>query len=313
MSTAKLNSDSHHIQSYGAMTPSTSYARSESESETDTEGLPGLPLTRRSSLSKHLDSEVDPARATGILAAFCFMTGFIDAISFSAVFVWCGFQTGNFVQLALAVAKTFEGPSLTPQDTAFRNPDQHALCSFLTFLLGAFLGRIGDRIGPHKRRWLVSATFVQSLLTMAAAITIWKSSQDSRDGPTRFSIADERGDPAWTHALTFACIGFMSASMGLQGVVAKRLNTEFAASIVLTTVWIELMNDPRLFHINRSVVSRDHKLIFITAIFTGGFIARALLHQLGAAGTLGIATGIRFLIALAWLFVPGKKGTNNPK
>lgn len=136
----------------------------------------------------------------------------------------------DFVQLALAVAKTFEGPSSTSQDTAFRNPDQHALCSFLTFLLGAFLGRIGDRIGPHKRRWLVSATFVQSLLTMAAAITIWKSSQDSRDGPTRFSIADERGDPAWTHALTFACIGFMSASMGLQGVVAKRLNTEFAAS-----------------------------------------------------------------------------------
>jgi len=72
-------------------------------------------------------SDVDPSHATFPLAAFCFMTGFMyatifsvlgpslvrpwsldlttafdhsGAISFSAIFVWCGFQTGNFVQVS---------------------------------------------------------------------------------------------------------------------------------------------------------------------------------------------------------------------
>lgn len=69
----------------------------------------------------YLMENVDPARAMSPLASYCFMTGFMcvsfsscgcwklkayfcpflhsDAISFSAVFVWCGFQTGNTVQV----------------------------------------------------------------------------------------------------------------------------------------------------------------------------------------------------------------------
>lgn len=50
-------------------------------------------------------------------------------------------------------------------------PDKQALCSLLSFLLGTSLGRIGDKIGNHSRRWLMSATFVQALMLMAAALT----------------------------------------------------------------------------------------------------------------------------------------------
>uniref|UniRef100_A0A0W0FLY0 Uncharacterized protein n=1 Tax=Moniliophthora roreri TaxID=221103 RepID=A0A0W0FLY0_MONRR len=55
----------------------------------------------KKSYMQWLKEEVDPKECTAPLAAFCFMTGFMDAISFSAVFVWCGFQTGNFVQVRL--------------------------------------------------------------------------------------------------------------------------------------------------------------------------------------------------------------------
>jgi len=41
----------------------------------------------------------------------------------------------------------------------------------ITFLMGTSLGRIGDKVGPKKRKWLVSATFVQALLAMAAALS----------------------------------------------------------------------------------------------------------------------------------------------
>lgn len=242
-------------------------------------------------------SEVDPERSTLPLAAYCFMTGYIDTISFSAIFVWCGFQTGNSVQLALALARLFQGPPET-RDSTFHLADQQALTSLLTFNGGAFIGRLGDKIGPKTRAWLFIGTFIQALFTMAAAIAVWNSNQPS--------IADARDTPAWSNALTFVTIGFMSASVGLQGIMGKRVNTQFATTVVLTTVWCELMADPKLFQFRRSVISRDHKFIAIFALFLGGFVSRAILQSIGSAGTLGVGTGLRVIIALWWLFVPGK-------
>ncbi|KAJ7359729.1 hypothetical protein DFH08DRAFT_734576 [Mycena albidolilacea] len=227
------------------------------------------------------------------------MTGFMDVISLSAIFVWCGFQTGNFVQLAIAIARLWEpNSSGVGRDTAFHMADRQALTSLLSFNAGAFFGRLGDRIGPHKRSWLVLSTFVQVLLTMAAALVIWKSGQDN--------IAAKRGDRSWTNALTFIGLAFMSASLGIQGIVGKRLNTQFNATLVLTTVWVELVTDPRLFNIRQKVTTRDHRLMAAVALFGGAFVSRAILAQIGPAGTLCVGAGVRVLIAFAWIVVPGK-------
>lgn len=77
-------------------------------------------------------------------------------------------------------------------------------------------------MGAKTRAWLFLGTMIQALFTMAAAIAIWKSGQPS--------TADSRDDPAWTNALAFVTIGFMSASMGLQGIMGKRVNTQFATT-----------------------------------------------------------------------------------
>ena len=66
------------------------------------------------------------------------------------------------------------------------------------------------------------------------------------------------------------------------------------------------MADPKLFQLNRFVISRDHKFIAIISLFIGGFVGRALIDAAGAAATLGVGTGLRLLIAIWWLFVPGK-------
>lgn len=78
----------------------------------------GVPNTAVS-LWKYLMEDVDSSQTTAPLAAYCFMTGYMcvnsnipsstitntrvlslsDVISFSAIFVWCGFQTGNFAQV----------------------------------------------------------------------------------------------------------------------------------------------------------------------------------------------------------------------
>lgn len=255
------------------------------------------PLTPRNNVLTRFKGEVDPEQSTGPLIGYCFMTGFIDSVSFSAAYVWCGFQTGNGTQLAMAIARLFQGlPG--QRDLTFHNPDQLALTSLLCFAFGASLGRIGDKMGCKTRGWLMLGTFLQSLFTMAAALTIWKSGSGS--------IANDRGDALWTNVLSFVTIAFLSVSLGLQGIMGKRINTQFTTTIVLTTTWCELMTDPHLFR-RRYSPSRDHKIMAIATLFLGGFVGRCLIDRLGSAGTLGVGTGLRFLVALSWYWVPGKK------
>lgn len=120
----------------------------------------------------------------------------------------------------------------------FHIADQQALCSLICFNLGAFVGRLGDRIGPLKRIWLIAGTLLQAILTMAAAVTIWKSGQPS--------IAFERGDPSWTNTLSFVSLAFMSASLGVQGIQGKRLNTQFGTtSAYIISYSLEYSNNLR--------------------------------------------------------------------
>lgn len=105
---------------------------------------------------------------------------------------------------------------------SFEMADKQALVSLLSYLVGGLLGRYGDRMGPTTRAWLSLGTFGQALLTMAAAITIWKSGEPS--------IAQTRGDDAWTNTLSFVSLAFASASLGLQAVMSKRVSSHFGAT-----------------------------------------------------------------------------------
>ncbi|KAG6828223.1 hypothetical protein H0H92_008756 [Tricholoma furcatifolium] len=206
-------------------------------------------------------------------------------------------QLHDWFHLAIALARLFDGPKGS-RDLTFHKADQQALCSLISFNLGAAVGRLGDRVGPLKRIWLIGGTILQALLTMAASLALWKSGE--------LSVADQRDNPSWTNALSFVCLAFMSASLGVQGVLGKRLNTQFGTTIVLTTVWVELVSDPRLFKLRERVKSRDHKLLAAGGLFIGAFVARALLQTIGSPATLGIGVGFRILIAISWVFIGGK-------
>jgi hypothetical protein len=79
--------------------------------------------------------------------------------------------------------------------------------------------------------------------------------------------------------------------------------------VVLTTVWCELMADPKLF-VARRVMTRDHKVIAVISLFLGGFCSRAILQAIGSPASLGIGTGLHVLIALSWLFVPSQRSAS---
>lgn len=124
-------------------------------------------------------------------------------------------------------------------DYSFRLVDRQALCSLLSFMLGGFLGgRLGDKIGCKSRGWLFMGTLVQALFTMASAILIWEGRERN--------IADGRNDPAWSDILSFVFTGFLSASMGLQGVMAKRVGSHFATTgAPSSTLYFSRLDSPR--------------------------------------------------------------------
>ncbi|KAI5481930.1 hypothetical protein MNV49_000207 [Pseudohyphozyma bogoriensis] len=248
-------------------------------------------------VNTHLQTAVVPTSpgTTWAMAFASFMTGYTSAVSFTACYIWAGFQTGGTIQLGLALARLFSTPK--PRDYTFQHPDQQALTSLLSFILGTSLGRLGDKIGPKKRVWLVSASLVQALCMLAAALCAKFS------GETGF--ADSRGEPSWITPLGLAALGFASASLGIQGIIGKRLNTQFATALVLTTIWVELINDPLLFA-RKHVKSRDHKAFGIFACFLGGLLGRALLDKTSSAATLGVGAGLRVLGGVAWWFIAGE-------
>lgn len=129
--------------------------------------------------------------------------------------------------MALALASLVKNPS-------FPLADKQAITSMVTFLFGAFLGRIGDRMGNNTRAWLSLGTFIQALFTMGAAICVWKSGQPS--------IPASRAAPVWTDVLTYAAIGFTSASLGLQAIMAMRVKSQLGT----TSMYFESTNYHRI-------------------------------------------------------------------
>ncbi|RSH78369.1 uncharacterized protein EHS24_002094 [Apiotrichum porosum] len=254
-------------------------------------GKVAQPFTSRA--VTYLQSQIDSKKCNAVSIYACFLTGFTSAVSFSACYIWCGFQTGNVAQLGIAVARNFD--PIPERTYEFMKPDQQAFCSLLAFLLGTTLGRVGDMIGAKRRTWLVVSSFIQVLMAMAGALCAHYSGESS--------YAVSRGEPSWRTPLGMAALAFISSSMGLQGIIGKRVASPMNTTVVLTTTWVEIFNDPLLFAFKK-VPSRDIRVQGVVFLILGSFVSRAIMGKIGSAGTLGVLCGFRLLQTLWWALTP---------
>lgn len=70
----------------------------------------------------------------------------------------------------------------------------------------------------------------------------------------------------------------------------QRLNTAFGVSLVLTTVWVELVNDPKLF-VAKYVKSRDHRIFAVFFAFLGGLCSAGIVFASSSAVAFAACTG----------------------
>lgn len=130
-------------------------------------------------------------------------------------------RSGNTIQLSLALARLFCGPG---SGSDFLMPDRQALTSLCSFLIGSFLGRIGDKYGAKSRGWLAIGTLLQAALTLAASLCAIYAHQSG--------LTDSRDEASWTDTLGFFALAFASASMGLQALLGTRLGAQFATYVL---------------------------------------------------------------------------------
>uniref|UniRef100_A0A0W0G5I8 DUF1275 domain protein n=1 Tax=Moniliophthora roreri TaxID=221103 RepID=A0A0W0G5I8_MONRR len=242
----------------------------------DTPLLPSPPANRK--LKRKLNEDINSEAVIPILSVLSFTTGFLDAISYATLSVWAGFQTGNSLQLSLALSRLTATPNSIPSHTsrlqhAFRPVDQIAIASLVFFNIGAHLGGYFG----SKRVSLILGSGIQTLLTVIAAVIVMEA-----------------------HTTTqYASLCLIAFTLGMQGIQAKKLGSSvFGTSLVLTSAWVELMNANR-----RSVINKS--LPIISLIF-GGFVGGAVLRFAGAAAALGIVAMLRGLVTATWFFVQAK-------
>ncbi|CAE6481378.1 unnamed protein product [Rhizoctonia solani] len=314
------------LMTKGGHSPTAPPAAEPEEPEIPVSELPLVVRPFSAKARKYLMNEVDTNIASFPLAAYCFMTGYSNAITYTACYVWSAFQTGNTIQCAMAIAKLFTKyphpvtenpwPTTVPEqvswnplaaeqwdwrhDTGLRTSDAQALASLLCFLFGAFCGRLGDHIGPRKRAWLVSNTFLQAMFTLGATLCCHANGESSFAGARGSEFAN------WGTVLGFCTLGFTSAAMGLQAHAGVRIGNIFNSSVVLTTIWVQFVSEPKLFKPSM-VKQRDHKAIAVLGLIIGGIAGRALVDTIGSTWSLGIGAIVRVCIGLSWLSIPAAK------
>lgn len=147
-------------------------------------------------------------------------------------------------------------------------------------------------MGPKSRRWLLLATAMQVVLTIIAAIlAIPEPDYGSRP------------NPSWADARGMCALGCLSAGLGIQGIIGKRIGSEMNTTVVLTATWVEIFNEPGLFNLG-FVRSRDARIAGVLMIFVGAFVGRSFLGVAGSGGALGVLAGLRALSAVGWMMIP---------
>lgn len=99
-------------------------------------------------------------------------------------------------------------------------------------------------------------------------------------------------------------LGFLSASLGLQGIMGKRVGSPMNTTVVLTTTWVEIFNDPMLLSFKRQT-GRDVRVGGVLCLLFGAFVSRALTNACGgAAGAIGCLAAFRMIQLGWWAMIP---------
>jgi hypothetical protein len=128
-----------------------------------------------------------------------------------------------------------------------------------------------------------------ALIIVAAAILTW--------GPISANGKDEI---SWNVLVPIALVAFQSCG---QAVTSRALKYNALTSVVLTSLYCDLLSDAEIFSLNNSDRNRrlSAPVLLLFGAIAGGLVAHS---PIGTAGALWIAAGLKLLVVFSWYFWP---------
>lgn len=207
------------------------------------------------------------------MAVLGFATAVVDVVTYADFRVFAANQTGNVVYLGVRVS----GVSVASISS---------ICaSFFGFLVAGFIsGQLGHIIGVHRRWWLILNSLFQTALIFIILALL----------ATGTILPDDDNE--------FVLILLQGTCFGCQIAMAKHLSCPEIPTLVVTSPFIDLVSDRKLF--KRDNLSRNRRLLylflFVLGLIIGGFTYMKVSREL----SLAIAGGVKCVVTVSFFFNP---------
>ncbi|KAF2844309.1 hypothetical protein T440DRAFT_512271 [Plenodomus tracheiphilus IPT5] len=260
----------------------------------------GMPYQRK----EHYLAEIDTKWADLLLLACFFCSGLIDSMAFNMYGCFVSMQTGNTIFLGLGVTHQ---PTTSPPLSWSKS-----LIAILSFALGALFFSTFHRTYGPQRRWVLVANFtLQSLLTAIVALVTTTGRIPNRPPATTLthSVSPTGEDlvtytlPATFPSSDYAPIAILAFQSAGQIVASRVLKFNAMPTVVLTSLYCDLMSDARLFSAALGANGDRSRRLGGAVLLLGGAICGALLggSRVGFMGGLWIGCVIKGGMAGAWV------------
>jgi hypothetical protein len=168
------------------------------------------------------------------------------------------------------------------------------------FAFGALCFSTFHRTCTPLRRWVFITTFLfQAICIIIATIFV------SLDIIDKTSLR-------WPNVLSVALLSFQAAG---SAVASRQLQYNELPTVVLTSVYCDLMSDPLLF---TAPITQDAKrnrravavVVCLCGAICGGLFANS---SVGLAGALWVSAGLKIIVAITWsLWAPANDALEDP-
>ncbi|KAJ0305450.1 uncharacterized protein N0V96_011482 [Colletotrichum fioriniae] len=225
--------------------------------------------------------------------ACCLVSGLCDSVAVNAAGVFVSMQTGNTIFMALGASKLPAGEPLLWLKS---------LSSIAAFWLGCFFFSKSRHIHPKRRSTLALSFILQSALVFLAAAfaqtrliaDFGKASVQGSDSNHEFKTSE--------NPLVMVPLALLAFQFGGQIVTSRILGYNEVPTNVLTSVYCDLLSDPKLFAPLKENPKRNRRFLAVVLLVLGGIIGGWLQRsRAGMPGALWISGGVKFIIAVAWM------------
>lgn len=291
----------------------------------DNEDMDDIDVTKnKSSIRRRLNAQIDTKWADLILLACFYCSGLIDSMAFNMYGCFVSMQTGESPQHApprryinASEGNTiFIGLGVNGQpDSAPAYSWSKSLVAVLCFALGAlFFSTFHRTFGPQRRWVLIFSFSLQALLVGIVSIIVTTNTvpnhpptvvTSNKDGFLTFRL------PSDFPKSDFGPIALLAFQSAGQIVASRALKYNAMPTVVLTSLYCDLMSDAQLFTAPLPANADRNRRFLGAVLLLAGAISGAFLTKSGAGfmGGLWIGCFLKLCMAGAWLLWREKKVT----